>query len=181
MSTVCPELVDIIAGEQCLENMAGTSNTVYVGEKVNLTAPMTATDNKYTAPSFKSGTGLVRIDCMDEKQQIQGSSLGYRKGFEQTFNFTVEAVNELTAKTARALNNLDIFIIVVDSDGKAQIMYDANKKVKFDNGGITTDTGAAASDDRVSNYSAKISPVMYPNFWVEAPAEGWDSLLASKA
>ena len=180
MANLCPEIVDYIAGEQCMENMAGTSNTVYIGQKVDLEKPMEATDDVYSTPEFKAGKGLYKIECMDEKQQIQGSSLGYRKGFEQTFNFTVEAVDEVTSKLARALNNLDIFIIVVDSDGKAQIMYNPNKKVKFDNGGITTDTGQAAADERVSNYSAKLANSSYPNLWVTAPEEGWDSLLKSK-
>ena len=82
---------------------------------------------------------------------------------------------------ARAINNNDIFIIAKDGD-VSQIIYDPNRKVKFDSGAITTDTGAAASDDRITTYEAKLSPVYYPNLYVTEPSEGagWDSLLASK-
>ena len=82
---------------------------------------------------------------------------------------------------ARAINSNATCIIAKEGD-VTQIIYDPNRKVKFDSGAITTDTGAAASDDRISTYEAKLSPVSYPNLYVTEPAEdaGWDSLLASK-
>ena len=84
---------------------------------------------------------------------------------------------------SRAANNLDIFIIVTGKgNDKTQIMYDPNVKVKFDNGGIKTDTGAKIGDERKTTYEAKLSGVLYPNLYVTDPAsDGWDSLLASKA
>lgn len=178
--TVCPELLDILASEDCLENLAGLGTDVYVGLKEDLEAPLTLTENEYSTPAFKSGKGLYKLQCKEDSQQIQGSSLGRRKGFELTCNFVFESVNKLTSKLGRALNNLDIFIIAIDGE-ESQIMYDKARKVIFDNGGIATDTGAAASDDRTSNLSAKLSPVLFPNLYVKAPEGGWDSLLANKA
>ncbi len=180
-SVTCPQLVDVLNEDECLENLAGLGTDIYIGLKSELTAPLTATDNSYSTPSFTSGKGLYKVQCADEKQQIKGSSLGRRKGFELTCTFVVDSVNPAAGKLARAINNNDIFIIAKDGD-VSQIIYDPNRKVKFDSGAITTDTGAAASDDRITTYEAKLSPVSYPNLYVAEPSEGagWDSLLASK-
>lgn len=181
MPNACPTLLDVLSSEDCMENLAGLGTDVYVGLKEDLTAPLTLTDNEYNTPAFKSGTGLYKVQCKEDSQQIQGSSLGRRKGFELTCNFVIESVNKLSSKLGRALNNLDILIIAVEPDGSgSQIMYDPNRKVTFDNGGIASDTGAASSDDRQMTCAAKLSPVKYPNLFVTAPTEGWDSLLASK-
>lgn len=180
MANTCPELLDVLAAEECLENLAGLGTDVYVGLKSELEAPLILTDNEYSTPTFKSGKGLYKVQCKEDSQQIQGSSLGRRKGFELTCNFVLESVNKLTSKLGRALNNLDIFIIAIDSD-ESQIMYDPNRKITFDNGGIASDTGAAASDERQMTCAAKLSPVKYPNLYVKAPTSGgWDSLLANK-
>lgn len=180
-SVTCPQLVDVLNENECLENLAGLGTDIYIGLKSELTAPLTATDNSYSTPSFTSGKGLYKVQCADEKQQIKGSSLGRRKGFELTCTFVVDSVNPAAGKLARAINNNDIFIIAKDGE-VSQIIYDPSRKVKFDSGDITTDTGAAASDDRITTYNAKLSPVSYPNLYVTEPGEdaGWDSLLASK-
>ena len=60
-------------------------------------------------------------------------------------------------------------------------MYDPYKRVKVDSGGISSDTGAAASDDRQTSLELKLNGVKYQNLYVTAPETGWDSLLASKA
>ena len=176
----CPQLADVLNENECLENRAGVGITVYLGLKSELSAPLTATENVYSTPSFQTGKGLYKVECKDDTNQIQGSSLGYRKGFELTFNFTIESVNPAAGKLARAINNRDIFIIVKDND-KSQIMYDPDRKVKFDSGGIKTDTGAKSDDERSTTFEAKLTGVNYPNLYVTEPTEnGWDSLLASK-
>lgn len=179
-SVTCPQLVDVLNEDECLENLAGLGTDIYIGLKSELTAPLTATDNSYSTPTFAAGKGLYKVQCADDKQQIKGSSLGRRKGFELTCTFVVDSVNPVAGKLARAINNNDIFIIAKDDD-VSQIIYDPNRKVKFDSGAITTDTGAAASDDRITTYEAKLSPVYYPNLYVTEPTDekGWDSLLAS--
>lgn len=180
-SVTCPQLVDVLNEDECLENLAGLGTDIYIGLKSELTAPLVATDNTYSTPAFATGKGLYKVQCADEKQQIKGSSLGRRKGFELTCTFVVDSVNPAAGKLARAINNNDIFIIAKDDD-VSQIIYDPSRKVKFDSGAITTDTGAAASDDRITTYEAKLSPVYYPNLYVTEPTDekGWDSLLASK-
>ena len=171
----CPTLEHILNADQCTENFAGLGEVVYVGVKGDLTAPMTATDNKYSSPTFKSGKGLFKIECADETQGITGSSLGYRNGFKQTFEFAIDAVNEIIAKTGRALNNLDLFFIVPDGDNY-QIMYDRNRKCKADTDGIQSNTGKAAADNRQTTCTFTLQPVKYPNFFVEI--ENIDELLA---
>lgn len=176
----CPQLVDILNDDQCLENQAGLGTDIYIGIKSELSAPLVATENKYSVPAFKPGKGLYKVQCKDDSQQIQGSSLGYRKGYELTCNFVIDSVNPEAGKLARAVNNRDIFIIAEDGD-VSQIIYDPKRKVKFDSGAITSDTGTTPDSDRQTSFAAKLSPVKYLNLYVEEPEGGWDTLLASAA
>lgn len=162
----CPTLEHILNSDQCTENLAGLGEVVYVGVKGDLASPMTATENKYSAPTFKSGKGLFKIECADETQGIIGGSLGYRKGFKQTLEFAIDAVNEIIAKTGRALNNLDLFFVVPDGD-QFQIMYDPYRKCKADADGIQSNTGKAASDERKTTCTFTLQPVKYMNYYVE--------------
>ncbi len=88
----------------------------------------------------------------------------------------LDAVNDKISELARGLNNLDWFAIFPDPSGDAQILYDPNKKIRIESGGLTSDTGAAASDDRITTVNFVLGPVKYPNLFVTAPANGWDSL-----
>lgn len=180
MANLCPELLDMYSENDCLENLPGLGSDVYIGLKSDLAEPMTLTDGVYSTPKFKEGKGLYIMQCKDDKQQIQGSSLGPNGAFELTCNFSYGAVNEFSQKMSRAINNLRIFIIAIDGE-KSQIMYDKNRNVRFDQGGITSDTGMAATDTdtRLTNYSAKLAPVIYDHLYVQEPEEGWNSLLAS--
>lgn len=176
----CPTLGDILASEECLENLAGLGSVVYVGVKGELSAPLVATDNKYATPVFASGKGLYRLDCKEESQKYAFSSLGRRKGYEITGTLVLEAVNEATAKILRAMNNLDLFLIFEDNDGSSLIVYDPKRKMEADSGGIAGDTGDTPDSDRQITLEYKLSPVAYPMYYVTAPTTGgWDSLLAS--
>lgn len=180
MAVTCPTLKNYTAEEMCGENLAGLGTTIYFGRKSELSAALTATENSYSTPAFSSNKGLYKMECKDEGQQIQGSSLGPNKGFKLQFDFNVEMVNADTAIIARALNNYqDLFFILVDGDGTSQIMYDPERKCKFESDALKTDTGKAAADDRSFVGSVTLQPVKYPNLYVSAPSDGWDSLLAS--
>lgn len=175
----CPTLDHILASEECLENLAGLGSVVYVGVKGDLTAPMTATKNRYTTPTFAAGKGLYRFDCKEEAQKYAFSSLGRRKGYEITGTVVLEAVNEKTAEVLRAMNNLDLFLLLEDNDGQSLIVYDPKRKMEADNGGIAGDTGDTPDSDRQITMEYKLSPVAYPMYYVTAPQTGgWDSLLA---
>ena len=67
MAVTCPQPVDFLNTEQCLENLAGLGNDIYVGLKSELEAPLTATDNQYSAPKFKTGKGLYKVQCSDDR------------------------------------------------------------------------------------------------------------------
>jgi len=167
------------SAEECLENLAGLGEVVYIGLRGDLSTPMTATDNLYTTPVFKDGKGLYKFDLKEEAQKIAGESQGKRKGYNITGTMVFDGVDKKVSKILRALNNLDWFAIFPDPSGDSQIMYDPNKKVRIDQGGATTDTGAAASDDRISTVNFILGPVKYPNLFVTEPQTGgWDSLLA---
>ena len=173
----CPTLMNYLAQDECLENLAGLGEVVYIGLRGDLAAPLSATDNLYAAPTFKDGKGLFKFDLKEEAQKIAGESQGKRKGYNITGTMVFDGVDAKVSKILRALNNLDWFAIFPDPSGDAQILYDANKKVRIDQGGATTDTGAAASDDRISTVNFILGPVKYPNLFVTAPQDGWDSLL----
>lgn len=178
-TVTCPTLTDVLNADQCNENYAGVAQTAYFFVKSDLSAALSEINGTYSTPSFKSGKGLYKVDCKEESNKIEGGSLGFRKGFKITATIVAELVNAATAKLGRAINNLDIGIIVKDGD-VSQILYDPDHKIKFDADGIKTDTGAAAADDRTTTLSATLSPVKYPNLYVTEPSEGgWDSLLAS--
>lgn len=169
------------AADECLENLAGLGEVVYIGLRADLTTPLTATDDVYGTPVFKDGKGLYKFDLKEEAQKIAGESQGKRKGYNITGTIVFDGVDKKTSKILRALNNLDWFAIFPDPSGDAQIIYDANKKVRIDQGGATSDTGAAASDDRISTVNFILGPVKYPNLFVTEPQTGgWDSLLADE-
>lgn len=181
---ICPTLGNILSSEECMENLAGLGSVVYIGNKADLNGPLsisedTEEDNVYkldfgtgtgaerTGGSFKNGKGLYRFDCKEESQKYAFSSLNRRKGYEITGTLILEAVNQRTARVLRAMNNLDLFIIFQDNDGKYLIVYDPIRKVKADSGGIAGDTGDAADSDRQITLEYKLKPVIYPMYYVE--------------
>lgn len=181
-NSTCPTLSDYTNTDNCHENIGGMSNVVYIGIKSELSAAPAATDNTYETPVFKTGKGLYKIELKDEVQQITGESQGNNKGFNLTWKGAIDAVNPTVAKLTRSINNLDIFLICPDGGtGNTQIMYDLYKRVKAESGGISSNTGAAAGDDRQTTLEFKLNGVKYQNLYVKDPEKGWDSLLVSAA
>ena len=88
----------------------------------------------------------------------------------------VEALRDISLKVRQG----EIFgLIGPDGAGNTQIMYDQYRRVKAESGNISSDTGAAASDDRQTSLEFHLNGVNYPNLYVEDPTEGgWESLLA---
>lgn len=174
----CPTLSNYIAGEDCLENLAGLGEVVYIGLKEDLKNPMTATDNVYSSPEFKDGKGLYKFELKEESQKIASESQGKRKGFKLTGTMVFDAVNRKSSLLSRGLNNLDWFAIFPDAEDN-QILYDPNKKIRVDSGGMTSDTGAAAGDDRITTVNFTLGPVKYANLFVDAPDNDktWDDLV----
>lgn len=170
MADVCPTLSHVTNAEECFENLAGLGAVAYLFLKEDLAAKLTMQDNVYSGLSFKSGKGLYKIECKDESNKIEGESLGRRKGYKQTVTLVLDSVNRVISKLSRGLNNLDFGIIVPDDD-EYQIMYDPNRKIVFDSGGIKTDTGAAAADERTTTLTATLQPVRYPNIYLELEAD----------
>ncbi len=176
----CPALAHFLNADNCQENIGGTSAVAYYFVKSDLKNALVADGNLYGTPEFNTGKGLYKIELKDETQQIKGSSQGPNKGFNLTYNAIIDAVNKSVSELARALNNLDIGIIVPDgSDGTTQIMYDPYKRVKADADGINSDTGAASGDDRQTSLEFHLNGMKYQNIYVTPPTDGWDSLLVA--
>lgn len=169
MPQTCPNLINYNAGDDCLENLAGLGEVAYLGLRSDLTAPLTPTDNVYSGLAFKDGKGLVKVDLKENSQKIEGSSNGKRKGYNLTATLVFDAVNRKTSLLSRALNNLgDLFVIMPDGDD-IQIMYDPNKKVHADQGGITSTTGDTPDSDRITTANLILGPVKYSNLFLELP------------
>ena len=155
----CPALDHFLNADNCFENIGGTSAVAYYFIKDDLSAPLELTGNVYSTPAFKTGKGLYRIDLKDETQQIKGDGQGNNKGYNLTYNAVIDAVNKKVSLLSRALQNLDIGIIVPDGQtGDTQIMYDPYKRVKVEQGGISSDTGAASGDDRQPTIPLSLRP-----------------------
>lgn len=177
----CPTLMHYNAGDECLENLAGLGEVAYIGLRSSLKSDaLTANGDTYTMSStpFKDGAPkLFKLDLKEESQKVAGESQGKRKGFNITGTMVFDAVNARVSELARSLNNLDWFAIFPDGD-EAQILYDPNKKIRIDSGGLTTDTGAAAGDERITTVNFILGPVKYPNLFVTLPnGTTWDDLL----
>ena len=78
-------------------------------------------------------------------------------------------MNEAVAELMRGLNNLDWGVILTDGDDKYQILYSPTQKVTLDAGALKTETGAAASDDRIATIAPVLENVKYPNLYVTFP------------
>lgn len=169
MPQACPTLINYLAEDECLENLAGLGEVAYVGRKSDLKNPLVLTGNAYSGLDFKDGKGLVKFDLKEDSQKIEGSSNKKRGGYNLTCTLVFDAVNRKTSLLTRALNNLgDLFVIMPDGDD-IQIMYDPNKKVHADNGGITTTTGDTPDSDRITTAALIIGPVKYGNLFLDLP------------
>lgn len=170
MSQTCPTLINYKAADECTENLAGLGEVAYVGLRSDLAAPLTATDNVYSGLAFKDTKGFVKLDLKEDSQKIEGSSNGKRKGFNLTATLIFDAVNRKTSLLTRAFNNLgDMFIVMPDGDD-IQIMYDPNKKIHADSGGITTTTGDTPDSDRITTANLILGPVKYGNLFLDLPS-----------
>ena len=181
-SATCPEIKDILAADECLENFGGLGINVYAFNKADLVAPLKPEKNVYPAlstESFKSGKGLFKFECKENSQGHTWESLGRRKGFKQQLDYVLESVNADSAEVARGLNNLDLGYIVQDGE-KSIIVYDPQHKFEYASGGIKGDTGKKVDDDRMVELSGTLQPTTYGRYEIAAPEAGWDSLLASK-
>ena len=170
MPQTCPTLINYSAAEECMENLAGLGEVAYVGLRSDLAAPLTPNLNVYSGLAFKDGKGFVKFDLKENSQKIEGSNNGPRKGYNLTATLVFDAVNRKTSLLTRALNNLgDMFIVIPDGDD-IQIMYDPNKKIRPDSGGITTTTGDTPDSDRVTSAALILGPVKYGNLFLELPS-----------
>lgn len=169
--TNCPTLRHITNDDQCLENFAGLGAKAYIFIKDDLKAPLVATKNVYTFPedAFKENCGFYAVELKENSQSITGESQGKRKGFKQTGQLVIEVVNEAVSELLRGLNNLDWGYIVADGDDKWQIMYSKSQKITLDSGALKTETGAQASDDRVSTLAPTLENALYPCCFVSFP------------
>lgn len=169
MPQTCPSLINYSAADECLENLAGMGEVAYIGLRSDLSTPLAAAENVYSGLAFKDGKGLVKVDLKENSQKIEGSSNGKRKGYNLTATLVFDAVNRKTSLLSRALNNLgDMFIIMPDGDDN-QIMYDPNKKIHADQGGITSTTGDTPDSDRITTANLILGPVKYSNLFLDLP------------
>lgn len=170
----CPTLRHIKQEDMCEENFAGLGSIGYIFVKEDLKAKLASAPTKvYSVPDdpFKEGKGFYRIDLRPGSQSITGESQKKNGGFKQTAQLIIQVVNEETAELLRALNNLDWALVLPDGD-KWQCMYLHNtQKITLDAGALKTETGAQASDDRITTIAPVLENCYFPNTYMEF-AEG---------
>jgi len=180
----CPTLSHITNDDQCMENFAGLGSVAYIFLKddINKAKLAVAADDPTTYEwkdasgsgdsavdgTFKTGKGFYKLELKENSQSFTGESQGARKGYKISGNLVIEVVNKAVSKLLRGLNNLDYGIILPDGDDY-QIMYSPTQKITRDAGSLKTDTGAAASDDRIATLTPVLENVKYPNLWVSFP------------
>lgn len=174
-NTNCPTLKDFILADDCSENFGGMGTTVYVFKRKDLAKSALALVSgkeatyQFSTNPIVAGGRLWKFECKRESQQAKGESQGPRKGFIISVTFVIDAVNEKTAGIAKALNNGDLGFVILDNDSStAQLLFHESRRCEIDSGGLTTDTGAAASDDRQMSVTVTLGPVSYPNYFLQA-------------
>lgn len=189
-NTNCPTLRHIRQADMCEENFAGLGSVGYIFDKADLNAPLDdgagkKITNVYSFPGsaskpFKEGKGFFRIDLRPGSQSITGESQKKNGGFKQTGTLVIGVVNEETAELLRALNNLDWAVVLPDGD-KWQVVYLHNtQKITIEAGGLKTETGAQASDDRITTINISLENCYFPNTWLQfAEGEGPEDFLVA--
>lgn len=165
----CPALRHIDAADLCEESFAGLGSIGYIFLKEDLKAPLEHEKNIYKMgdDAFGENKGFYKISLKPGSQSITGESQKKNGGFKQTAQLVIEVVNEATSELLRALNNRDWALVLPDGD-KFQIMYLHNsQKITLDSGALKTETGAAASDDRVCTLAPVLENCFYPNTWLQ--------------
>ena len=186
-NTNCPTLKDFLLGDDCSENFGGMGTTVYVFKRKDLVSgalELVKVDNVTQEATYKFkdnpivvGGRIWKFECKRESQQVKGESQGFRKGFIITATFVIEAVNEKSSEIARALNTGDLGFIILDNNGTCQLIFDDTQRCEIESGGLTTDTGAAATDNRVMTVNVKLGPVAHPNYFLSATKAQLDALM----
>lgn len=173
------DLADITAEDLCGESLAGIASLMYVGFKNDLVSlprlktPGTSADFKLGDYShieetpgfvFKTGKCFRKWEIKTESGQFQFSSAGQQKGFIQTLNFGMDSLTPEAAAQFRAINNRkDLFFVIPEGD-KFVVIYDPDRNVKIDSGGISFDSGTTADSESgvtVAITLASVSPKTY--------------------
>lgn len=162
ISTPC-DFASQTAAMNCGESLAGIATTVFIGFKNDLKELprlMTPADDatefalgEYAkisdAPGFAFNTGksFYKWEFDTETGQLTSTSKGQSKGYEQTFTFMMKNMSPEMSSLLRNLNNRkDVFFLFPEDDHYVAI-YDPDRNVKIDDGGIAYDSGKASGDD----------------------------------
>lgn len=173
VATLC-DFADQSAVSNCEESIAGIATTVYIGFKNDMKDPLpilkvpgeeasefeVADYAKIEAtPGFQPKTGkrFYKWEFDTETGQLTTSSNGQKKGFTQTFTFKLANMTPELSALLRNLNNrLDVFFLFPEQDHYVAI-YDPDRNVKIDSGGIAYDSGNTADSDFGTTVTVSLS------------------------
>ena len=82
VTATCPEIKNVFAADECLENFGGLGVNVYVFDKGDLKAPLKAEKNIYpalTTESFNTGKGLYKFESKRAVRDILLRALAVEK------------------------------------------------------------------------------------------------------
>lgn len=163
ISTPC-DFASQTAAMNCGEEIAGTATTVYIGFKNDLkgdlprlmTPEKDATDfalGDYAKIAdtpgfvFNAGKCFYKWEFESETGQLTSTSKGQSKGWEVSFTFMMKNMSPELSSLLRNLNNRKDAIFFFPEDDHFVAIYDPDRNVKIDDGGIAYDSGKASGDD----------------------------------
>ena len=191
-ASIC-DFADQSASTSCGESLAGIATTVYVGFKNDMADPLpqlktpTADDTGFLledyakiddTPGFKPKPGkkFYKWEVDTDSGQLTTSSVGMQKGFTQTFTFKMKNMTPEPSSLLRNLNNRkDVFFLFPEDDHYVAI-YDPNRNVNIDSGGIAYDSGTTSDSDSGSTVTVTLATRLPKTYYYgevsTVPAEG---------
>ncbi|MCD8176737.1 MAG: hypothetical protein LUE98_04655 [Tannerellaceae bacterium] len=178
------DLQAITEADNCGEATRGIATIIYVGFKGDLKARprlKTPSDGNgsfglgdysyveetpgFTAANFKDGKSMVEWEIRTDSGQFTLSSNGQKAGFTQTLTFGFDQMTPEIASMLRVINNRkDIFFAIPEGD-QFQLLYDPDRNVSIDSGGIAYDSGTTPDSDSGVTIAINLSTVSSKTYY----------------
>lgn len=165
------DLADLAANDACTEQFSGISTTIYIGFKSELKAPVemkaspaAIEDYAHLAETpgfvFNTGKKFYKWEIATDSGQYTYKSNGQNKGFLQTLQFKVDTQDAQVSQMLRVLNNhKDAFILFPEGD-KYIAMYNKDRNIKIDDGGISGDSGTTIESESGVTISVSVPSIV---------------------
>jgi len=158
------DLADITAASNCGEDQPGIATTIYVGFKNDLETPYPRLktpgagggtfelgDYSYVEGTpgfkFKSGKAFNKWEIKTDSGQFTFNSNGQKKGYTQQLVGGFDSMTPELSAMLRTLNNRPDAFFVWPEGEKYVCLYDPDRNITIDLGGIAYDSGTTPDSD----------------------------------